>query len=82
MINFAHPGHFAHLLAADQPYTRRIQGVRANASRMSHAELNHALELNAGDPVELGRDYAHLKESLPRLHVIGGCCGADHRHVE
>lgn len=82
MINCAHPSHFAPALAADQPYTRRIQGVRANASRMSHTELNEAPVLDTGDPVELGQDYAQLKRCLPRLNVIGGCCGTDHRHIE
>jgi methionine synthase I (cobalamin-dependent) len=57
-------------------------GLRANASRKSHAELNDATELDAGDPVELAQQYAELKRRLPQLNVLGGCCGTDHRHVE
>ena len=49
---------------------------------MSHAELNESPTLDAGDPAELGRQYAALKRRLPRLSVLGGCCGTDHRHVE
>ena len=38
MVNCAHPEHFAHLLA-DAPWARRICGLRCNASRKSHDEL-------------------------------------------
>jgi homocysteine S-methyltransferase len=55
--------------------------IRANASRKSHAELHEATELDAGDPVGLGQDYAALRRVLPNLRVFGGCCGTDHRHV-
>jgi homocysteine S-methyltransferase len=48
---------------------------------MSHAELDTATELDAGDPEEFGRLYRGLAELLPNLRVIGGCCGSDHRHV-
>ena len=40
MINCAHPSHFEHVLTGDEQWTERICGLRANASRMSHAELN------------------------------------------
>ena len=39
MINCAHPAHFARVLADPAPFVRRIHGLRANASRISHAEL-------------------------------------------
>ena len=55
--------------------------MRANASRRSHAELDEAEDLDAGDPEELGREYAGLRRSLPNLTVLGGCCGTDDRHV-
>ena len=61
---------------------QRIRGVRANASRKSHAELDDSLELDFGDPVELGQQHAELKRRLPLLNVMGGCCGTDQRHVE
>jgi S-methylmethionine-dependent homocysteine/selenocysteine methylase len=82
MINCAHPTHFAHVLAAAEPFVQRIHGLRANASRMSHAELNEAPELDIGDPIELGTEYAALKRRLGHLNVLGGCCGTDHRHIE
>jgi len=82
MINCAHPTHLEGALGeVDEPLAR-IRGLRANASRMSHAELNEAPELDAGDPVELALQYAELAARLPQLNVMGGCCGTDHRHVE
>ncbi|WP_298435263.1 homocysteine S-methyltransferase family protein [uncultured Jannaschia sp.] len=82
MVNCAHPDHFRPALEAGQGWLARIGGVRANASRMSHAELDEAAELDDGNPAELGRDYARLRRLLPNLTVLGGCCGTDHRHVE
>ena len=82
MINCAHPTHFESVLAGNEPWAQRIRGLRANASRQSHAELNESPTLDVGDPTELGREYAALKRRLPRLCVMGGCCGTDHRHVE
>jgi len=81
MLNCAHPSHFAHVLAELGERRARLCGLRANASRRSHAELDAATELDAGNPRELGDDYARLKAIWPTLRVIGGCCGTDHRHV-
>lgn len=79
MVNCAHPDHFADTL--DGSWACRIRGVRANASRRSHAELDEAPDLDAGDPHELGRLHAELLDGLPWLNVFGACCGADLRHV-
>ena len=81
MVNCAHPTHFEAALDAGQAWTQRIGGLRANASRKSHAELDAATELDAGDPQDLGARYRRLRKPLPRLNVLGGCCGTDHRHV-
>jgi len=81
MINCAHPTHFESVLGTGEAWTRRIGGVRANASRKSHAELDASTELDAGDPHDLGERYRRLRTALPRLSVLGGCCGTDHRHV-
>ena len=82
MINCAHPTHFEDVLTEGEPWIRRIRSLRANASTKSHAELNEATDLDAGDPAELGRLYARLARWLPELNVMGGCCGTDDRHVE
>jgi S-methylmethionine-dependent homocysteine/selenocysteine methylase len=82
MINCAHPDHFSAVLVDSPALTRRLRGLRANASRMSHAELDNSTELDAGNPGELGALYAELLHRFPRINVLGGCCGTDHRHVE
>ncbi|MDP3243627.1 MAG: homocysteine S-methyltransferase family protein [Reyranella sp.] len=82
MINCAHPTHFREVMEADQDWTRRIRGLRANASRRSHQELNDSPDLDAGDPIELGGQYRDLLQTHPQINVLGGCCGTDHRHVE
>lgn len=82
-INCAHPDHFTDALNVEAPDAiGRIELLRANASRASHAELDEAEELDDGDPVELASLYAGLRRSHPHLGVLGGCCGTDVRHVE
>lgn len=81
MINCAHPDHFRNVLETGGAWTSRIGGIRSNASRMSHAELDEAETLDDGDPGELGRLNAELMRFLPNIRVAGGCCGTDHRHV-
>ena len=82
MINCAHPTHFEDVLTDEGRWLGRVRGLRANASRKSHGELNESIVLDIGDPLELGGDYARLKARLRHLNVMGGCCGTDHRHVE
>jgi homocysteine S-methyltransferase len=80
-INCAHPDHMAPALTDGGDWTHRIGAVRANASRMSHAELDEAETLDDGDPQELAVDYVALRDLLPYASVFGGCCGTDVRHV-
>jgi S-methylmethionine-dependent homocysteine/selenocysteine methylase len=82
MINCAHPTHFEAQLKTGAPWLARVRGLRANASTLSHAELDQATELDAGNPAELARQYSQLRRKLGRLNVFGGCCGTDHRHIE
>jgi S-methylmethionine-dependent homocysteine/selenocysteine methylase len=81
MINCAHPSHFAGALAEGGPWLERLRGLRANASSLSHAELDEADDLDDGDPADLGERHAVLRGTLPRLAILGGCCGTDIRHV-
>ncbi|WP_119154287.1 homocysteine S-methyltransferase family protein [Caldimonas tepidiphila] len=82
MVNCAHPTHLEDALAEGGEWLSRLRGVRANASRKSHKELDEASALDAGDPRELGSQYADLQRMLPFLSVVGGCCGTDQRHVD
>ena len=82
MINCAHPTHFMNSIEGDHHWKSRIQGVRANASCKSHAELDESTELDTGNKEELGALHSILKEQLPNLKVFGGCCGTDASHIE
>ena len=81
MVNCAHPTHFAGVLAGERWMTR-IRGLRANASRQSHKELDEATVLDDGDPVDLAARYRELRTRFNQINVLGGCCGTDHRHIE
>jgi len=83
MINCAHPSHFTNELqdGANEPWTKRIKGIRANSSCKSHAELDESTELDRGNPKELGSEHRMLKDKFAQLNVFGGCCGTDEEHV-
>lgn len=82
MINCAHPTHFSSVLQQGGEWLNRVQALRANSSRRSHAELDNSPVLDTGNPEELGAAYAELRDALPTLGVVGGCCGTDERHVD
>ena len=80
MVNCAHPDF---LCADDQPEAMfsRLLGFLANASALSHDELE------AADSVQVD-DLDHWGQAMLRLNsrfgvkVLGGCCGTDGRHLE
>ncbi len=80
MVNCAHPDHFSDM-PAETAWVRRVRGLRCNASRMSHAELDCCEKLDDGDPLELAGQYRDIRDRMPWLNVFGGCCGSDLRHV-
>ncbi len=80
-INCAHPDHVEAAMAGLGDLEPRVRSYRANASRLSHAELDAATELDDGDPAELGAQVAALRRRYPYLRVVGGCCGTDARHL-
>ena len=80
IVNCAHPTHIEPALE-DGDWLRRIVQVNPNASTLSHAELDAAEELDAGDLGLLTSSYDDLRARLPGLAVVGGCCGTDARHV-
>jgi homocysteine S-methyltransferase len=80
MVNCAHPTHFAHVLDRPGPW-HRLRGIRANASTMSHAELDAATELDRGDETRLADGYLEILGKLPAISLVGGCCGTDLAHL-
>ena len=85
VVNCAHPDHLgpalAEAVAAEASWLTRLVGVRPNASRRSHAELDEAPDLDDGDPSELGGQIADLRRAVPSIALVGGCCGTDVRHA-
>ena len=81
MINCAHPAHFVPVLEENADWVKRICGVRANASRCSHAELDAMTQLDKGDFAELATLHGELRARFPHITVVGGCCGTDLTHV-
>jgi S-methylmethionine-dependent homocysteine/selenocysteine methylase len=82
MVNCAHPSSFAYVLVPEEAWTKRIHGIKGNASKKSYAELNESKELDAGNPVEFAEHNRALLYKLKNLNVFGGCCGTDYRHTE
>ena len=81
MVNCAHPTHFGHALREGGEWMSRLRGVRANASKRTHAELDASADLDAGNPDELAEQYRALRSLLTGLVIYGGCCGTDLRHL-
>lgn len=82
LLNCAHPEHIEAALRPGESWMHRIRGIRANASRRSHAQLDNAALLDDGDCAELAEQYQTLRARLPQLTVLGGCCGTDLRHLQ
>ncbi len=52
MANCVYPTHFQLAFPSlDEPWIQRVQGLKANASKKSHAELSNSTSLDSGDPV-------------------------------
>lgn len=85
LVNCAHPSHITPGLAPEpgpgHPWRDRIAGLRVNSSTRTHAELDEATELDDGDPRVLAEESAALRDLLPGVRIVGGCCGTDSRHV-
>ena len=86
-VNCAHPLHVSPALddrdaeVQDGAWRSRIAAFRPNASTLSHAELDEMTELDPGDVALLTRSTDDLRDYLPSLRVLGGCCGTDSSHV-
>ncbi len=79
-VNCAHPTHVALALDGGE-WQQRLVFLRPNASTMSHEELDAMEELDAGDLPRLVSSAADVRDRVPSLRVLGGCCGTDSRHV-
>ncbi len=84
-VNCVHPSVLLEALEsldfAATPLSGRLVGLEANASRLSPEELDGRAELDADDPSRFGAEMAELHRRFG-LHILGGCCGTDARHIE
>jgi homocysteine S-methyltransferase len=84
LVNCTHPEHLEPTLRAakakNESWVGRLKGLRANASRKSHEELDNSTELDRGDPANLASQLAALRKSFD-FNVVGGCCGTDAEHL-
>lgn len=79
MVNCAHP----RFLCADrQPALLfdRLIGCQANASSLDHCDLDRAVDLQADDIDEWGREMRQLNRRY-RVKILGGCCGTGIAHL-
>jgi homocysteine S-methyltransferase len=79
-VNCAHPSHIEPALEPGD-WLSRIGSLLPNASAKTHAELDASEELDEGDPATLAQAMRGLRDKIPSVAVIGGCCGTDARHV-
>ena len=63
MINCAHPTHVLDVLAVEGPWRDRLRGFRANASPLSHAELDDSETLDIDDLAEFGALFADVRRA-------------------
>jgi homocysteine S-methyltransferase len=80
-VNCAHPSHLPATIHSGDGWTRRIRGLRANASTRSHTEIETAGGPDDGDAHVLANQFRVLRQNLPQLTVMGGCCGSDSRYT-
>jgi methionine synthase I (cobalamin-dependent) len=79
-INCAHPVEFEPALVAG-PWLERLRSLRPNASMAEKQALCQIGHLEAGDPGLLGAQMGALARRLPRIDVLGGCCGTWDDHL-
>lgn len=82
MVNCVHPVEYEPAFETSGNWTKRIRGVRPNASKMDKISLCKIGHLEDGDPIELGQQVANLVERFPQIDVLGGCCGTWDRHLD
>ena len=82
MVNCAHPTHFEGVLDARGAVDRPATG--AARQRLDAAATPSSTRRPSWTPATRPTSavrYAALRERLPQLNVLGGCCGTDERHV-
>ncbi|RNL65268.1 homocysteine S-methyltransferase [Nocardioides marmoriginsengisoli] len=79
-VNCAHPTHLVHALDGGE-WQQHLRFLRPNASTQSHEELDASEVLDTGDVELLRSSTATIRDLVPSVAVLGGCCGTDSSHV-
>jgi len=79
-VNCAHPTHLSPALDGGD-WQHKLRYLRPNASTMTHQELDEMEVLDAGDIDLLTTSTGSVRDQVPTISVLGGCCGTDSRHV-
>lgn len=82
LINCVHPSYLQTILDTNESWRERIHGIKGNASKKSHAELDGSTEVDAGDPVDFAQYNQIYFKKFKHMNIFGGCCGTDSRHIE
>jgi len=80
LVNCSHPLEYEPALD-DGAWTRRLRGVRPNASKMEKIALCKLDHLEDGNPVELATQLSDLHARYPHMDIFGGCCGTGDEHL-
>lgn len=79
-INCSYPS-FLKPKALTEGVSDRLIGIQANASSLSHAELEGSEELKSDSVSEWGKLMVQLNRDFG-VKILGGCCGTDGKHLE
>lgn len=79
-INCSYPS-FLKPAALSEKVLERLIGIQANASSLSHAELEGSEDLKSESVSEWGSLMVQLNRDFG-LKILGGCCGTDGKHLE
>ena len=79
-INCSYPS-FLNLETLPQVPPGRLIGLQANASSLSHAQLEGSKELKSESVSQWGNLMVQLNKDFG-VKVLGGCCGTDGKHLK
>ena len=79
-INCSYPSFLKSSTQPEKLFERLI-GIQANASSLSHAELDGSDELKCESVAEWGSLMVQLNKEFG-IKVLGGCCGTDGEHLK
>lgn len=85
LLGCLYPTHAAtaleSLFRSNPALAHRVIGLKANGSPVPAESLDGSITLETTDAQTFARDMWQVAQTFG-LHVLGGCCGTDVRHIE